>query len=1015
MVFDFYAYWNGEEVATLFSSVVGLFGAFSYKTLLGVTVLGGLIAATAFAAIRYRGMEVIQWFMAAIFVYCVAYLPKATVVVIDERVAFTRSIDGVPLGIAFTASVTSHIGHWATEAFETAFTDVNAAKFSKFGMAFPERAAEAVRNAGPVTPSVRTLLKEYVARCVSPEVADNSAKLRELMAATDIPTLMRSKDWVNPARFLMHEGQILYCTDAWAKLEEVIQAEEIPAQEKLLATKLAGTENDIIVAQVRQAIPESEALMYGISRTMTESLKHSLLLNAIPEGVRLTADRAGTPLAAAVQISKAQGNMASEISYRTMASLAASFLPKFRNILEFILIAASPFVFLTMVLMGLDGGKVFRMYFTLFFWLALWAPMAAVVNFLILHVDRQPMNLLIEQFGGVTLAGMDLIRAEGASSQAMAGYVMILIPMISYVIAKASDIGVTSLASSVMQPAQSAAAAQSSSLAMGNIAAGNVSAGNVSANNTAMNSWDTSLKQTDGARYVHSTAWGTTTRDLHTGELSGASTESVNLGMPVMSTMNNQASLQRNLSESSGYGHTEGVEFGNGTSLNHDQSTGTAQVVGADKTHNQVQRESEVSSHLMNVTEGLNKSVMFGDGEQAASTESLGMSTDYRLTVHSESEKNKNKNGTAIIEKPAEAINSAILDANNNAPVTERIAEAIQNTINQNQSNLTPNRRSGIGAGTIPDEPKAPINNIGTPTSSLNLAGNEKHSQKENTHFNALIDLFDPRLFGEKGVRVSGDATHAQSTNSNYSVGQSDGTMENYSHGTTIGHDQSTSANFHEGSELRQQNGVSLSNRETVTETSSNTSQHNVSTATNSSSSTSGGVTIGVDAQRTALLTAREFFPNMSDAEFLRVLSSPENRMAIAQQVNDRMEKNTLLNPANTMPSQQYRLEGAHKEFDRANSQVDLQKAVLDANWVYDHTKLEAGAPAPKELPDAQKHKLTPEEFNVAKMNLKDDLQNAKDVHKEYFEDIGTETTFEITHLGGYGYEPPEDLRNKQE
>ena len=634
ITFDFYAYWNGEEVATLFSSVSGLFGSSAYHTLLAVAALAGFLAVAAIAAVRYRAGDMVQYFFAALLLYFVAFVPKATVVVIDERVAFTRAVDGVPLGVAFTAAVTSGVGHWATEAFETAFTDVDAARFSKFGMAFPERAAEAVRNAGPVVPEVRSLLKEYVARCVAPEVADKPEKLRELMAAPDIPTLLQNKTWVNPARLLMHEGDIVYCSDAWGTLEEKIRTKELPAQEKLLTAKLAGTEKDVIVAMVRQAIPESESLMYGVSRSMEESLKHSLLLNAIPEGIRTTADRSGTPLATAVQISKSQGNLASEISYRTMQTLAASFLPKFRNILEFILIAASPFVFLSMIIVGSEGGKVYRLYFTLFFWLALWAPMAAVVNFLILHVDRQPMNLLVEQFGGVTMAAMDLIRSEGATSQAMAGYVMTLIPVISFVIAKASDIGVTSLASSVMNPAQSAAAAQSSSLAMGNVSVGNVSSGNVSANSTSMNAYDASLKRVDGARYQNTTAWGTVTRDMNTGEATGVSAEPVNMGVHVTSSMSDQGTLTRNIASSTGYSQTNAVSTGNDASLSRDNNVISGDTTTSGTSSGSANRWSEASSNVVQMRSGHERSVMFGDAEQAGTEESVGILTQYRGGIH---------------------------------------------------------------------------------------------------------------------------------------------------------------------------------------------------------------------------------------------------------------------------------------------------------------------------------------------------------------------------------------------
>lgn len=634
ITFDFYAYWNGEEVATLFSSVSGLFGSSAYHTLLAVAALAGFLAVAAIAAVRYRAGDMVQYFFAALLLYFVAFVPKATVVVIDERVAFTRAVDGVPLGVAFTAAVTSGVGHWATEAFETAFTDVDAARFSKFGMAFPERAAEAVRNAGPVVPEVRSLLKEYVARCVAPEVADKPEKLRELMAAPDIPTLLQNKTWVNPARLLMHEGDIVYCSDAWGTLEEKIRTKELPAQEKLLTAKLAGTEKDVIVAMVRQAIPESESLMYGVSRSMEESLKHSLLLNAIPEGIRTTADRSGTPLATAVQISKSQGNLASEISYRTMQTLAASFLPKFRNILEFILIAASPFVFLSMIIVGSEGGKVYRMYFTLFFWLALWAPMAAVVNFLILHVDRQPMNLLVEQFGGVTMAAMDLIRSEGATSQAMAGYVMTLIPVISFVIAKASDIGVTSLASSVMNPAQSAAAAQSSSLAMGNVSVGNVASGNLSANSTSMNAYDASLKRVDGARYQNTTAWGTVTTDLNTGAVTGMRIEKSDLGFRAVTQMGDQDSLTKNITNTTGYGHTDSNGYTHSTNYAFGENSTSGTSTNLTTTDSFGDAQTYTSGYQWASTKGHNDSVMFSHNQAQNFGEGESLSTGGRAHVH---------------------------------------------------------------------------------------------------------------------------------------------------------------------------------------------------------------------------------------------------------------------------------------------------------------------------------------------------------------------------------------------
>ncbi|MDY5201136.1 MAG: conjugal transfer protein TraG N-terminal domain-containing protein [Sutterella parvirubra] len=997
ITFDFYAYWNGEEVATLFSSVTGLFGSSEYHTLLAVAALAGFLAVAAIAAVRYRAGDMVQYFFAALLLYFVAFVPKATVVVIDERVAFTRAVEGVPLGVAFTAAVTSGIGHWATEAFETAFTDVDAARFSKFGMAFPERAAEAVRNAGPIVPEVRTFVKEFVARCIAPEVADKPEKLRELMAAPDIPTLLQNKTWVNPARLLMREGSVLYCSDAWGTLEQELRTKEIPAQEKLLATKLAGTEKDVVVAMVRQAVPESESLMYGVSRSMEESLKHSLLLNAIPEGIRTTADRSGTPLATAVQISKSQGNLASEISYRTMQTLAASFLPKFRNILEFILIAASPFIFLSMIIVGSEGGKVYRMYFTLFFWLALWAPMAAVVNFLILHVDLQPMNLLVEQFGGVTMAAMDLIRSEGATSQAMAGYVMTLIPVISFVIAKASDIGVTSLASSVMNPAQSAAAAQSSSLAMGNVSVGNVSSGNVSANSTSMNAYDASLKRVDGARYQNTTAWGTVTRDMNTGEVTGVSAEPVNMGVHVTSSMSDQGTLTRNIASSTGYSQTNAVSTGNDASLSRDNNVISGDTTTSGTSSGSANRWSEASSNVVQMRSGHERSVMFGDAEQAGTEESVGILTQYRGGIHigkgvGDESLNPEQNTP---NKNFEPANIAPDNSANNLNITNNTSEGMLST---NQPIIQPeNQNSNL------IHSKAPTNNN---TSTLSKVGDFAKS---------TLDVLSPDFLGALNVSIGGNGRRNQSTNTQHTFSEGTGANETRSFGNTVNHDRTNGTSYAESSELRDQNGLSKRNTDVVSDRQTDTSHRSADKTTTTTRGESGGVTVSADIQRVALAQARQMFSNMSDEEFLRMVSDPAIRMAFGQNVRDAMAKDDFLNPAQRMPMQTEALEEAHDINEKAQAQSKKKREDIDQGWIVGHQGRLADKPQPNAPVETPDHLMTREEYEGQKAELEQGFDREASVHQQYFKGIGLANTVKITHLKGFGYESPEKLRKSEE
>ena len=100
--------------------------------------------------------------------------------------------------------------------------------------------------------------------------------------------------------------------------------------------------------------------------------------------------------------------------------MARSALPKLRNILEFTVIGLWPMVFLMMLGTGAGGAMVCRAYFTLLISVSLWAPITAIINYLSLHLDMEPMNQLVNSAGGVTLAAATMIRDAGATSPAIA-------------------------------------------------------------------------------------------------------------------------------------------------------------------------------------------------------------------------------------------------------------------------------------------------------------------------------------------------------------------------------------------------------------------------------------------------------------------------------------------------------------------------------------------------------------------------------------------------------------------
>lgn len=639
---DFYAYWNGSQVADVLQAVVGIVGTDGYRTGMSFLALAGFLTVMTVAAVRYRGGDVIRWFAATVFFFFVVFVPKVNVNVHDVRAMTVKTVANVPMGPAFVACATSQIGKWTAELFETAFADVDAARFTKFGAVFPERVVAALQTTGPVLPETRALLNPFIEHCIAPEILDSDAKLAALMQSTNLLSTVKTSGWLNPARFFLREdGTPLYCTDAISVIETQLKTVEIPAQERKLLVRLAdGSATDAVFeTALRKAVPEAETLLLGISRSMSESLGHALLMTEIPKGL---ADYAGTSaagsgaaaFAASIELSKAQAHLSTEISFRTMGELVKVYLPKLRNLLEAVLIAAFPLVFLVLVGLGSQGGAVARMYAVLFIWISLWAPLAAVMNHLIVHMDAEPMNRLVAEYGGTTLLAADAVRVAGTTSQAMAGYLMIFIPIIAYAIAKGSEMGAVSLASSVLSPANSAAQAQSSSAAMGNVTTGANAQGATTLGTVTTGKTDYSnvFSSPDTSRTT--TPYGSVTRDFSTGDVTALQVVRSDLGVESSSaftnTLSNQNMSSATASVASGAtvasGSQQSFSTGSSTSAAHSTDTGTSSVVA--------QSGQTTYSSGSTYAESIDNRASSGFGQSGRVDESLGLRTSAGAHLH---------------------------------------------------------------------------------------------------------------------------------------------------------------------------------------------------------------------------------------------------------------------------------------------------------------------------------------------------------------------------------------------
>ena len=634
MTFEFFAYWNASQIRDLFEAVVAITGSSDYTGLLKTLILFGFLCVITVCALRYRGLEAGSFVFAVLLFYGVVLVPKTALVINDERSGSVYVVSNVPLGLAFMASTTSHVGHWLTEIFEDTFAGVEAERFSRFGMVFPERAVNAVLAAAPVTPQGRLLISDFNRNCVIPELIDFPQKIEALSTSGNLWQTISQTGWVNPARKTQDTaGNWLGCDEAISFIDNHMAATELPAIQKHLAMKLLPDQLDASTLILR-VLPQAESLLLGVSQNLATSIKHSVFMNTLQSDIENVSALAGHPLASATALAKAQGNLSSEINYRTMAEIAKDALPKVRNSLEFIILAVFPLIFIMVLTAGHMAGTIMRSYLTLMVWIQLWAPISAVMNYLIIHTDSHPMNQIINEYGANTIYAANLIREAGASSQAIAGFLTILAPVIAFAIAKGSDFATAQLAASVMAPAQSAAQSQGASLTSGNISLGNTSWGNVSTNTRSSNKSNQSIGFTDSSMLKTDSAYGSVTRS-GSGMVTGISMTPISMGVSTAVSMGEANSQSASSSLNNSFAYSDSIQaLRSYTTQTTDKSmTGFTRLLNTTLNQQSGLQSTDSRSNqvLESVTSGTNQSVgnNFNNAQNASIQSSLNLSGQH--------------------------------------------------------------------------------------------------------------------------------------------------------------------------------------------------------------------------------------------------------------------------------------------------------------------------------------------------------------------------------------------------
>ena len=509
-MYTVYSYWNFQAVIDVLNMIVLIMGGADYSGLVKSIAIAGLLIAVGTGLAKISAKEPLTYFIFLGIFYSMLFVPKVTVTVQDLRSGNVGQVANVPLGVGFFVSATSKIGKFLTDTFETNFVANDALKFSNTGMAFGARAFTEMTSLRVKDPKLSDALTDFVRSCVNPEVLDDTTKYNQIANSGDLWATIGSANWLNPGRSVNMPSltgpgyTLLPCiggsgSDAYGVLTAAL-INEVDAQQgflgRLLNPEMAP---NVAKAAVAQQLPDVEAYMLGTSRTVLDQIRQGIMVNLLNDSAGSLAVARNDPSAVQVAIAGKMAEAQATSSYRTLAVIGESALPKFRNLIELVVIGVFPVVFLLIIIAGEKGGVVLKSYVMTAVWVQLWAPVYAIVNFMMQPGTAQRLQAALDAAASPTMLNSLALGQTGFKEASMAGALVFAVPVIAYALVKGGEVAMNGAMTGLTGPAKSAAEGQGGSVGVGNVNAGNASWGNASVGNMGANKWDDNGSYSTGA------------------------------------------------------------------------------------------------------------------------------------------------------------------------------------------------------------------------------------------------------------------------------------------------------------------------------------------------------------------------------------------------------------------------------------------------------------------------------------------------------------------------------------
>lgn len=496
--FDVITYANGAFLYDVFNGVAAIFGNSSYSAAMATCMTAASIGIMISAVLQGKMVNLL-WMIQAIFLYMAIVLPKVSVNIVDKTeieisvasgggIPSVRRVDNVPIGMAIVASSVSTFSSWSTDAFETVFSLPNSIKYTANGPLFGQNLVMKMLDYRPNDASLANNLQEFWKNCVFYDIGLGFYSFDELSKQTDIMSFLKTNTAMTRG-FYRESGGSKAFIDCRAGAT-ALEADMIENQKDFQFN--SGNEANVTMPTTNgmassgwTAMPVAFAYLSNVSKTSSQLLIQSAMMNSMDSGLQSLAGNVDAD--AAIQgYALARAERERETTFGVMGKMAAEMLPILKNLMEGLMYAIFPFVGLAILFP--NGWKAFGYYAKMLLWIGLWP-----VAFALLHYAMTFFGSFAIQKAAAYWVGSHYHPAEyniysqmGLKEvmkkyEAIAGYMMTMIPMVTYVMVAQGGAMMAGMVGRIMdgyaKPAESAAMEASA----GNFSVGNTSFENQSA------------------------------------------------------------------------------------------------------------------------------------------------------------------------------------------------------------------------------------------------------------------------------------------------------------------------------------------------------------------------------------------------------------------------------------------------------------------------------------------------------------------------------------------------------